>query len=87
MVKNELSSAIQDEILWCMLFDNNIVLVDKMRAKVMPNWSYRGKSWNLDVLDSNDLKKSIWNANPVNGRSETIILCARWVRDINKQLV
>jgi len=34
IVMNELTSAIQDEISLCMLFADNIVLVDKTRARV-----------------------------------------------------
>jgi len=31
---DELTRAIQDEISWCMLFDDDIVLVNEMRAEV-----------------------------------------------------
>ena len=48
---DELTRAIQDEIPWCMLFADDIVLVDKTRAGVKPNWSYGGKLQNLEVLD------------------------------------
>ena len=51
IVMDELTRGIQDEIQWCILFANDIVLVDKTRAGVMPNWSYEGKLQNLEVLD------------------------------------
>ena len=34
IVMDELTSAIQDELPWCMLFVNDIVLVDETRAEV-----------------------------------------------------
>jgi len=34
IVMDELTRAIQDEISWCMLFADDIVLVDEMRAGV-----------------------------------------------------
>ena len=34
IVMDELTRAIQDEIPWCMLFADDIVLVDEMRAGV-----------------------------------------------------
>ena len=43
IVMDELTRAIQDEIPWCILFADNIVLVDETRAGVNLNWSYGGK--------------------------------------------
>ena len=34
IVIDELTRAIQDEIPWCMLFTDNIVLIDEMRVEV-----------------------------------------------------
>ena len=34
IVMDELTRAIQDEIQWCMLFADDIVLVDEMKARV-----------------------------------------------------
>ena len=34
IVMDELTRAIQDEIPWCMLFADDIILVDEMRAGV-----------------------------------------------------
>ena len=53
IVMDKLTRAIQDEILWCMLFTNDIVLVDEMRAGVdakLELWS--------QTLESRDFKLS-----------------------------
>ena len=34
IVMDGLTKTIQDEILWCMLFADDIILVDEMRARV-----------------------------------------------------
>lgn len=34
IVINELTRAIQDEIIWCILFTGDIVLVDEMKAVI-----------------------------------------------------
>ena len=43
MVMDKLTRAIQDEIPWCMLFADNIVLVDETRAGINAKLEYRGK--------------------------------------------
>ena len=43
IVMDELTRDIQDEIPWCMLFADDIVLVDEMRAGVNAKLEYGGK--------------------------------------------
>ena len=43
IVMDELTRAIQDEILWCMLFADDIVLVDETRAGVNANLELRSQ--------------------------------------------
>jgi len=44
IVMDELTRVIQNEIPWCMLFVDDIILVDETRAEVnAKNWSYGGK--------------------------------------------
>ena len=48
---DELTRAIQDEIPWCILFADDIVLVDETRAGVNAKLDYGVKLYNLEVLD------------------------------------
>ena len=70
---NELTKAIQDEIPWCMLFVDDIILVDETRARV----NAKLELWR-QTLESRDfklrLKQSIWSADSVNRESEIIVL-------------
>jgi len=43
IVMDELARAIQNQISWCMLFANDIVLVDEMRARVNTKLEFGGK--------------------------------------------
>ena len=44
LVIDEVTRPIQDEILWCMLFVDDIVLWMKLKLGLMPNWSNGGNS-------------------------------------------
>jgi len=48
---NELIIAIQDEISWCMLFTDDIILVDKTRAGVNAKLELWRQTVDLEVLD------------------------------------
>lgn len=60
--------------IWLMIFANDIVLVDEMRAWINVIWSYGDEtleSWGFRLTRS---KKNISSANSVNNWSETIVL-------------
>ena len=57
LVMDEVTRDIQGDIPWCMLFADDVVLVDESRTGV--NWSYGGRLWSPKVLDSVELKLSI----------------------------
>jgi len=40
---DELTRDIHGEILWCMIFTDDIIPVDETRDGVMPNWSDEDK--------------------------------------------
>jgi len=51
LVMDELTNGIQDELSWCMLFVDDIVLVDESRQGVMISWSDGHIHWSLQVLE------------------------------------
>ena len=44
IVMDELPKEIQDEVLWCILFANNIVLVEETKGELTVSWSDGGIS-------------------------------------------
>ena len=54
LVMDEVIRDIQGNIPWCMLFVDDVVLVDESRTG-----SYGGRLWSPKVLDSVELKLSI----------------------------
>ena len=48
---DELTRVIQDELPWCMLFADDIVLIDKMRAGVNAKLEVWKQTLNLEILD------------------------------------
>ena len=54
LVMDEVTRNIQGDIPWCMLFADDVVLVDESRTG-----SYGGRLWSPKVLDSVELKLSI----------------------------
>ena len=74
IVMNELTRSIQDEIYWCMLFADDIVLVDEMRAGVNAKLElWRQTSVSRDFRLSRT-KQSVWSVNSVNREPEIIVL-------------
>jgi len=74
IVMDELTRAIQDEIPWCMLFADDIVIVDETRARVntkLELWRQTLKSRGFRLSRA---KQSIWSVNSVNRKIEIIVL-------------
>ena len=59
LVMDEVTRDIQGDIPWCMLFADDVVLVDESWTGVNQKLSYGGRLWSPKVLDSVELKLSI----------------------------
>ena len=59
LVMDEVTTDIQGDIPWCMLFADDVVIVVESQTGVNQNWSYGGRLWSSKVLDSVELKLSI----------------------------
>jgi hypothetical protein len=58
LVINEVTRDIQGGIPWCMLFVDNVILVDESRTGLTRSWSYGDELWRQKVLCLVDLKQS-----------------------------
>ncbi|KAL4197364.1 hypothetical protein AMTRI_Chr04g250690 [Amborella trichopoda] len=70
-VMDDLTRHLQDEVLWCMLFADDIVLIDETQINI----NTKLELWR-DALESKGLKlaklrQSIWNASLAKIRVET----------------
>jgi hypothetical protein len=56
---DEVTRDIQGDIPWCMLFTDDMVLVDKSRTTLTRSWSCGDELWRQKTLGLVGLKQSI----------------------------
>jgi hypothetical protein len=61
LVIDEVTRDIQGDILWCMLFTDDVVLIEERRVGVVfrKSWTCGGRHWKQKVLGLVGLKQSI----------------------------
>jgi len=69
IVMNELTRSIQDEIYWCMLFADDIVLVDETGAGVNTKLELWRQTLESRGFTLSKAKTDIWSINSVNKKS------------------
>jgi hypothetical protein len=50
LVMDEVTRDLQCGILWCMLFTDDVILVDESRRVLIRSWSCEDKFWSQNVL-------------------------------------
>lgn len=67
IVMDGITRVILDEVSWCMLFADDIILVDEMRDEVNVKFGLWGQTLKSQGFKLSRSKRSIWSTNLVNG--------------------